>query len=137
VVALAALASLFGAGALVKLVSKALKAKALRKAAEKALKEKGVTNPDVPRLPRPSTPEGTTLSQFGKDTIGWGSRPQGALDRISSIDSAAVAKMKDQGLTKDMATQWRDFYSNEFSRNANNITAANRVDLMNKILDNF
>jgi len=45
--------------------------------------------------------------------------------------------MKQQGLTRDMATEWRDFYSNEFARNSNNQTAANRVELMNKILDNF
>ena len=42
--------------------------------------------------------------------------------------------MKGQGLTREMATQWRDFYMNDFSRNANNITAKNRVELMNKIL---
>lgn len=36
-----------------------------------------------------------------------------------------------------MATQWKDFYSNEFARNANNTTAKNRVELMQKILDNW
>ncbi|WP_425584160.1 DUF4951 domain-containing protein [Variovorax defluvii] len=33
-----------------------------------------------------------------------------------------------------MATQWRGFYANEFARNANNLTAQNRVQLMDTIL---
>jgi len=45
--------------------------------------------------------------------------------------------MQQQGLTQGMAKQWRDFYANEFTRNANNFTAKNRVDLMQKILDNW
>ena len=78
-----------------------------------------------------------TQSDFGKKVVGWGKGPQGALDQLKNINANSVAKMKEQGLTKDMATQWRDFYKNEFSRNANNTTAENRVKLMNKILDNF
>ncbi len=96
-----------------------------------------MTNPSVPKLPRPSTPNGMTQSQFGKELVGWGKGPQGALDQLGNINASSVAKMRQGGLTKDMATQWRDFYKNEFTRNANNTTAANRVQLMDKILDNF
>lgn len=45
--------------------------------------------------------------------------------------------MREQGLTREMATRWKEFYSNEFSTNANNITARNRVEFMQKILDNW
>ncbi|UCJ18865.1 hemagglutinin repeat-containing protein [Pseudomonas sp. MM211] len=98
---------------------------------------KGVTNPAVPKLDRPLVPQGMTQSQFGKDVIGWGARPEGALNRIDTINHSEVASMQAQGLTKQMAAQWRDFYSNEFNRNSNNLTARNRVALMQKILDNW
>ncbi|NWC93830.1 MULTISPECIES: DUF4951 domain-containing protein [unclassified Pseudomonas] len=98
---------------------------------------KGVTNPEIPKLDRPLIPEGMTQSQFGKDVIGWGARPEGALQRLDTINASEVESMQEQGLTREMATQWKDFYSNEFSRNANNITAKNRVELMQKILDNW
>jgi hypothetical protein len=42
--------------------------------------------------------------------------------------------MKEQGLTKEMAEQWRDFYANDFVRNPNNDAAPWRVELMNEIL---
>ncbi|MCO8161692.1 DUF4951 domain-containing protein [Pseudomonas sp. 21LCFQ010] len=98
---------------------------------------KGVTNPEISKLDRPSIPEGMTQSQFGKNVIGWGARPEGALQRLETINSSDVASMQKQGLTREMATQWKDFYSNEFARNANNFTARNRVKLMQKILDNW
>ncbi|BAQ79491.1 MULTISPECIES: DUF4951 domain-containing protein [Pseudomonas] len=98
---------------------------------------KGVTNPEVPKLGRPSIPEGMTQSQFGKDVVGWGARPEGALQRLETINVAEVASMQKQGLTRSMASEWKDFYANEFSRNKNNITAKNRVELMQKILDNW
>lgn len=45
--------------------------------------------------------------------------------------------MQRQGLTQDMAVQWRDFYRNEFTRNRNNLTAKNRAVLMSKIVKLF
>lgn len=36
------------------------------------------------------------------------------------------------GLTRQMAEQWRNFYLNEFARNANNLTAGNGVQLIDK-----
>lgn len=35
---------------------------------------------------------------------------------------------------REMATRWRDFYVNDLSRNANNITAQPRIDLMEATL---
>ena len=98
---------------------------------------KGITNPAIAKLARPVIPEGMTQSRFGKEVIGWGSGAEAAAQRTGTITSDAVVGMKQQGLTEGMATQWRDFYSNEFSRNANNHTAENRAELMQKVLDNF
>ncbi|WP_366855536.1 DUF4951 domain-containing protein [Pseudomonas sp. 21LCFQ010] len=47
---------------------------------------KGVTNPEISKLDRPSIPEGMTQSQFGKNVIGWGARPEGALQRLETIN---------------------------------------------------
>ncbi|WP_353615283.1 DUF4951 domain-containing protein [Paracidovorax valerianellae] len=80
-------------------------------------------------------PSGITKSQFGSALIGWESSPQGALARIESLNGGVVNKMQIQGLTKDMAIQWRNFYANEFSRNANNVAAQNRVQLMDRIVE--
>lgn len=45
--------------------------------------------------------------------------------------------MREQGVMREMALRWKEFYSNEFSRKTNNITARNRVEFMQKILDNW
>jgi hypothetical protein len=92
---------------------------------------RGVTNPEIPKLPVPDF--GMTNAQFGR-LVGWGSGPEGALAATEALTAEAVARMEADGLTAEMATAWRDFYVNEFARNENNLTAGNRVDLMNKIL---
>jgi hypothetical protein len=97
----------------------------------------GVTNSEIPKLDIPSTPAGMTPNQFGKDVIGWGSAPDASLARANSVTTTDVAVMIDKGLTKDMAIKWRDFYANDFARNSNNATAANRVKLMNNILNKW
>ncbi|WP_373874359.1 DUF4951 domain-containing protein [Metapseudomonas otitidis] len=66
-----------------------------------------------------------------------GARPEGALKRLKTITPSELASMREQGLAREMATRWKEFYSNEFSTNANNITARNRVEFMQKILDNW
>ncbi|GKT21013.1 DUF4951 domain-containing protein [Acidovorax sp. SUPP3334] len=96
---------------------------------------KGITNPSIAKIVAPAIPSGITKSQFGRELIGWGSGPQGALTRIESINGGVVGQMQAQGLTRDMAIQWRNFYANEFSRNANNVTAQNRAQLMDRIFE--
>ena len=93
-----------------------------------------MTNPTVAKLAAPAVPEGVTQAQFGRNILGWGVGPQGAADRIGALTVDSVSKMQSQGLTREMASQWRDFYRNEFSRNSNNVTAQNRVELMDKII---
>lgn len=101
---------------------------------EVGLVAKGVTDPTVAKLAAPAIPEAMTQAQFGKNLIGWGVGPQGAAARTQALTADAVGQMQAQGLTREMATQWRGFYSNEFARNANNLTAQNRVQLMDTIL---
>ena len=98
---------------------------------------KGVTNPEVVRLAVPSVPEGMSRSQFGRDLIGWGRGADGARNRLTNINPSIVRSMQEQGLTRGMASSWRSFYSNEFSRNSNNTAAAARVELMNAIIDHL
>lgn len=68
------------------------------------------------------------------DVFGWGSGPGAAANRTQTLTASEVAAMRQQGMTPDMARQWRDFYANEFSRNANNLTAKHRMELMDKVL---
>jgi hypothetical protein len=42
--------------------------------------------------------------------------------------------MQAQGLTKEMATQWRSFYVTDFARNTTNVIAWNRAKLMDTII---
>ena len=102
--------------------------------AELSIAAKGVTNPAVAKLAAPAIPEAMTQAQFGTNLIGWGVGPQSAAARTWALTADAVGQMQAQGLTREMATQWRGFYANEFARNANNLTARNRVQLMDTIL---
>ena len=63
-----------------------------------------------------------------------GSKASGAEARALSVTAREVGVMEQQGLTRAGATQIRDFYANEFARNAKNATAQARVDLMNNVL---
>ena len=96
---------------------------------------RGVTNPEVIKLPLPNIPDGLTTGKFGSEFIQWGVGGDGALIRLNTLTVQEVTEMQSQGLTRAMTTLWRDFYANEFARNANNITAQNRVLLMQRILD--
>jgi RHS repeat-associated protein len=96
---------------------------------------KGVTNPSVAKLPVPAVPEGMTTAGFGRNVVGWGKGPQGAASRLESLTADDVAQMQSQGLTREMATEWRAFYANDLERNANNVTAQNRIALLDAILN--
>jgi hypothetical protein len=94
----------------------------------------GITNPDIERLKIPSVPDGVTPNEFGKKVIQWGTGAQAAIDREKNLTVNDVEEMKSKGLTREMATAWRDYYVNDQLRNANNPTAKNRIPLMEKIL---
>ncbi|MFL1733119.1 DUF4951 domain-containing protein, partial [Moraxella oculi] len=125
-----------------KVISKVFKSKdeaqrvlgGAREASKKSQEGKGVTNPKVQKLSNPPVPQGMTNSTFGREVIGWGSRPEGATQRLNILTHSDVLKMQEKGLTKDMAIQWQRFYENEYARNSNNLTAKHRVALMKKII---
>ncbi|WP_229804921.1 DUF4951 domain-containing protein, partial [Neogemmobacter tilapiae] len=94
----------------------------------------GLTDPSIPKLPNPPVPDGMTVSKMGKDLIGWGQGPNGALDRLIKITRESVAEMQSNGLTREIAEGWRNKYANEFARNANNLTAGERKRLLEKII---
>jgi hypothetical protein len=93
---------------------------------------KGVTNPEVAKLAFPKIANYTN-EEVGR-LIGWGAKASGAEARALSVTAREVGVMEQQGLTRADATEIRDFYANEFARNAKNATAQARVNLMNNIL---
>ena len=98
---------------------------------------KGITNPSIPKGVLPPIPSGMTPSQFGDELIQMGKKAEGAINRMKEIGPDAVNQMRQGGLTEDMAAGWRDFYRNEFARNANNSTAKSRTDLFAEIFKYF
>lgn len=93
-----------------------------------------MTNPEVARGVFPLI---APLNERGVgEVIGWGKKGvSDAIARMESLTAKDVAAMQRGGINQNAAVQIRDFYANEMARNANNPTAAARVDLMNKIID--
>ncbi|WP_216940502.1 DUF4951 domain-containing protein [Acinetobacter sp. BY419] len=95
---------------------------------------KSLVNSGIERLPIPATPNHMILPEFGKGIIGWGAGPKDAEARFLNITQAEVEKMKQEGLTLEMAEAWQTFYENETLRNPGNPTAPFRAQLMKKIV---
>jgi RHS repeat-associated protein len=83
----------------------------------------------VPNLPIPPGLKG--FSDFGKK-MGWGSGDAEARARMETLTKEELEK---NGVTKEMAEKWRDFYKDEIARNPNNPSAAGRADLMQHAAD--
>ncbi|EIM39281.1 hypothetical protein HADU_07942 [Acinetobacter sp. HA] len=96
---------------------------------------KSLVNPDIDRLAIPPTPHNMSLPEFSQGVIGWGTGPQDAETRLNHVSKADVEKMKQAGLTVEIAKTWQNFYKNETQRNAGNPTAPLRAQLMKKIID--
>lgn len=96
---------------------------------------KSLVNLDIDRLAIPPTPHNMSLPEFGQGVIGWGTGPQDAETRLKHVSKADVEKMKQVGLTVEIAKTWQNFYKNETQRNAGNPTAPLRAQLMKKIID--
>lgn len=86
----------------------------------------------VERLPFPKI-KNYTNADIGR-LIGWGKDASGAIERGLNVTAREVGVMEQQGINRAAATQIRDFYANEFARNSGNAAAAERVNLMNKIM---
>ena len=91
-------------------------------------------NAEIDRLPVPPTPNNMILPEFGKSIIGWGAGPKDAEARLHNVSKSDVDKMKQQGVTLEMAQTWQKFYENETRRNPGNPTAPFRAQLMKKIV---
>jgi len=77
----------------------------------------------------PPMPPNMGPSQFGKNVMKWGRGDAEARARIQSLTREELEK---NGVTKEMAKQWRDFYQAEKARVPGNPSAAGRAELMQK-----
>lgn len=85
------------------------------------------------RLAVPGVPGGFTTSTFGRSLVQWGNGVPGALARAEVTTGRSVAAMREQGLTRFMTRQWRDFYASQVGRRGGEV-AASRAELLKKIL---
>jgi RHS repeat-associated protein len=83
------------------------------------------------RLPRPDTPNGMSMPEFGK-VMNWGN---GNADARAAIQGLSADALKAAGVTRDIAVQWANLYANEAARVPTNPSAAGRADLMNAAAD--
>lgn len=80
-----------------------------------------------------------TNAQIGQ-IVGWGSGRNAAaqaIARTAQITRAEVANMRYQGLTRDMATYWRNVYVRAMLRGRGGDVAAARAGLMDTILNKW
>jgi RHS repeat-associated protein len=77
-----------------------------------------------------------SANEVGK-VIGWGGGPNApaqALARLGEINKSVVAGMREQGLTKEVATAARDVYRAAVAEGTGGATAPARLKLMERIL---
>jgi hypothetical protein len=86
-------------------------------------------NPNISKLPVPPTPGGMSLPQFG-NVMKWGTRKE-ALQRIKTLTKEELVQ---NGVTKEIAEKWRDFYINEAKRTGNP-SAGPRAKLMQRAVE--
>jgi RHS repeat-associated protein len=106
----------------------------LGKIAKTPARAKTVINKNVAKLQSPPVPTGWTQGKFGSQLVRWGQGPEGAAARLRSLTPEDVARMQADGLTREIAQQWRDFYANDLLRNASNVTAGPRIELLDAII---
>jgi len=88
-------------------------------------------NPRVP--PRvPPTPPKTTVPEFGKKIMQWGTGDAEARARAATLTKQ---ELEQAGVTREIAQAWRDFYREVVRPTPNNASAAGRVDLMQKAVE--
>jgi hypothetical protein len=62
----------------------------------------------------------------------WGTGDDAARARIASLTREAL---ESDGVTLQMAQEWREFYRRELARNPKNPSAAGRADLMQRAVE--
>jgi RHS repeat-associated protein len=78
----------------------------------------------------------TSAGEVGK-VVGWGGGPNSAaqaLSRAGEINKSVVAGMREQGLTKEVATAARNVYRAAIAEGTGGATAPARLKLMDRIL---
>jgi len=96
---------------------------------------------DHEKLPRPNAYEGRGALEFGVEAIEWGAGEQGANNLINTIKNNPrgaqqyLTRLRDRGITSDMARAWAEFYEKEVVRVPMNKTAKARAALMRLIAE--
>lgn len=98
--------------------------------ASKEIAEEGVEQ--IGRMPVPPTPNGMSIADFGQKIMKWGTGNQTARERMGNLTRQ---ELESSGVTREIATAWRDFYRNEMMRVPNNPSAAGRADLMQRAVE--
>ena len=82
--------------------------------------------------PVPQTPSNTTVGQFGRDIMKWGTGDAEARARAATLTREELERA---GVTRQIAEAWRDFYKEVVKQIPNNPSAAGRADLMQRALE--
>lgn len=92
-------------------------------------------------LPRPQAYQGRGAQAFGIEAIEWGAGEQAANNLIGTIKNNSqgakeyLGRLRDRGITSDMARAWAEFYEQESVRVPTNKTAKARAVLMHLIAE--
>lgn len=96
---------------------------------------------DHEKLPRPQAFQGMGAQKFGLEAIEWGAGAQGANSLVNTIRNNPqgaqeyFGRLRNRGITSDMARAWAEFYEKEFKRMSTNMTAKARASLMRLIAE--
>ena len=96
---------------------------------------------DHENLPRPKAFQGMGAQKFGLEAIEWGAGEQGANSLIGAIKNNPqgaqeyLGRLRDRGITSNMARAWAEFYEHEVVRVPTNKTAQARAALMRLIAE--
>lgn len=77
-------------------------------------------------------PPGMDTSEFGHDVMKWGTGDEAAQSRIQTLTRE---ELESNGVTKEMAEKWRDFYKQVKLETSNNPSAGGRAELMQRAVD--
>jgi RHS repeat-associated protein len=83
-------------------------------------------------IPVPQTPKGTSIRQFGRDIMKWGTGDAEARARAVTLTREELERA---GVTREIAEAWRDFYKDVVTKTPQNPSAAGRADLMQRALE--
>ena len=86
----------------------------------------------IAKIAVPETPGGISNAEFGQKVMQWGGNSAQAIARIGSL---SADKLREAGLTSDLAQKWADFYVHHAAANPANPSAAGRAELMQAAAD--